>query len=219
MPKSGKLSDIQVIHDAQAKHKGQTDNAPIKDAQDRPLNQVGGHLIIQIGMAQTMIKTIKQGLLLPAHPKRTHNQAPLMQEKPHLLEDATLNGIMAPLASWNNITSGCRCRLNINHTPQVGIPNVAVVSPNKITHTDCVQTDDEMPVLVRPRHALANWTSFRLGNTPNRPMVNKETGKQPQMMMVADSNIHGMTSEDTESANSVPIYSDYGSELNLAGPE
>ena len=39
---------------------------------------------------------------------------------------------MAPLASWNNITLGHRCGLNINHTPQEGIPNVAVVSPDKI---------------------------------------------------------------------------------------
>ena len=62
-----------------------------------------------------------------------------------------------------------------------------------------------MPAPVRPRHALANWTSVRLGNNPNRPMVNDETGEQPQMMMVADSNTHDMTSEDTESTNSDPV--------------
>ena len=126
---------------------------------------------------------------------------------------------MAPLASWNNITLGCGCRLNINHTPQVGIFNVAVVSPDKIIHTDRVQTYDEMPAPVRPRHALANWTSVRLGNNPNRPTFNKETGEQPQMIMIADSNTHDMTSEDTESADGDPIYSDYGSELNLEGLE
>ena len=126
---------------------------------------------------------------------------------------------MAPLASLNNITSGCRCGLNINHTLQVGTPNVAVVSPDKITHTDCVQTYDEMPALVRPRHALASWTSPRLGNNSNRPIVNEETGEQSQMMMVVDSNAHDMTSEDTESADSDPKYSDYASELDLEGPE
>ena len=35
-----------------------------------------------------------------------------------------------------------------------------------------VQTYDEMPAPVRPRHALANWTSIRIGNNPNRPLVN-----------------------------------------------
>ena len=38
-------------------------------------------------------------------------------------------------------------------------------------------------------------------------------------MMVADSNTHNTTSEDTERADSDPVYSDYGSELNLEGPE
>ena len=60
----------------------------------------------------------------------------------------------------------------------------------------------------RPRHALSIWTSVRLGNNPNRTMVDEETGEQPQIMMVADSNTHDMTSEDTESADSDPIYSD-----------
>ena len=35
-PKVAKLSDIQVIQNAQAKHMLQTDNAPINDTQDRP---------------------------------------------------------------------------------------------------------------------------------------------------------------------------------------
>ena len=74
----------------------------------------------------------------------------------------------------------------------------------------------EMPALVRPRHTLANWTSVRLGDNPNRSTVNKETGEQPQMMMTDDSNRH-MTSEDTESTDSDPIYSYYGSKLNLEG--
>ena len=95
---------------------------------------------------------------------------------------------MAPLASWNNITLGCGCRLNISHTPQEGTPYVAVVSPDKIIHTDRVQMYDQMPAPVRPRHALANWTSVRLGDNPNKPMANEETGEQSQM--IADSNTH-----------------------------
>ena len=50
-------------------------------------------------------------------------------------------------------------------------------------------------------------------------MVNEETGEQPQMMMIADSNTNDTASEDTESTDGDPIYSDYGSELNLEGPE
>ena len=78
---------------------------------------------------------------------------------------------------------------------------------------------NEMPAPVRPRHALANWTSVRLGDDPDRPMVNEETGEQTQMMMIADSNTHDTTSEDTDSTHGDPIYSDYGSEHNLEGLE
>ena len=94
-----------------------------------------------------------------------------------------------------------------------------MVSPDKNTHTDRVQTYDKKPAPVRPRHALANWTSFRLKNDSNRPTVNEETGEQPQMMMIDDSNRHNMTSEDTESTDGDPIYSDHGSELDLEGLE
>ena len=94
-----------------------------------------------------------------------------------------------------------------------------MVSPDKIIHTDRVQTYDEMPALVRPRHALANWTSVRLGDNSNRPTVNEETGEQSQMMMIADSNTHDMASEDTESADGNPIYSVYDSDPNLEGLE
>ena len=42
---------------------------------------------------------------------------------------------------------------------------------DKIIHTDRVQTYGEIPAPVRPRHPLANWTSIRLGDDPNRPTV------------------------------------------------
>ena len=89
-----------------------------------------------------------------------------------------------------------------------------MVSPDKNICTDRVQTYDEIPAPVRPRHALANWTSVKLGDNPNRPTVNEETGEQSQMMMIDDSNRHNMRSEDTESTDGDPIYSDHGSELN-----
>ena len=77
----------------------------------------------------------------------------------------------------------------------------------------------KMPTPVRPRHALANWTSVRLGDNPNRPTVNDETGEQSQMMMIADSNTHDTTSGDTETTDGDPIYSDHGSDLDLEGLE
>ena len=52
-----------------------------------------------------------------------------------------------------------------------------MLSPDKIVHTDRVQTYDKMPATVRPRHALANWTSVSLGKDPNRPTINIEKGE------------------------------------------
>ena len=61
-PKVAKLSNIQVIQDVQARHLEQTDNPSTHDSQDRPLNKVGGHLTIQIGVMMKMAKTIRPGL-------------------------------------------------------------------------------------------------------------------------------------------------------------
>ena len=180
-PKVAKLSDIQVIHDAQEKHMGQMDSTPIRNAQDRPpkpsrrpsyhsdWNDSDGN---KDNQARAPITSTPE--------KNPQPRASYVRENTPLARPNTYpkvftfgRGNMAPLGSWNNISSGWGCRLNINYTPQVGIPNVAVVSPDKITHTDCVQTYDEMPAPVRPRHALANWTSIRIGNNPNRPLVNE----------------------------------------------
>ena len=73
--------------------------------------------------------------------------------------------------------------------PQVGAPNVDAVYPDKIIPTDMVQIYDEMPAPVRHQHALANWTSVRLGNHCNaKKGKEEETGEQSQIMMIADSN-------------------------------
>ena len=81
-------------------------------------------------------------------------------------------GNIAPLT---NKTIGCGCGLNIDQSSQKEKEtSVAVVPPSdKIIHTYRVQTYDEMPAPVRPRHPLANWTSVRLGDDPNRPTVDQ----------------------------------------------
>ena len=109
---------------------------------------------------------------------------------------------MATLA--NDFTMGCGnghgCRLIINHPPQPGAPMVGLVSPDWIITPDRAQTYDEMPAPVRPQHALANWTSVRLGNDPNTQKgKDKETWEQLQM--IANSNTVHITSEDLESTN------------------
>ena len=50
------------------------------------------------------------------------------------------------------------------------------------------------------QHALANWSSVRLGNDPNtQKSKDEETGEQSQM--IADSNTIDITSEDSESTD------------------
>ena len=61
-PKVAKPSDIQVIQDVLARHLEQMDNPSTHDSQDRPLNQVGGNHIIQIGVVMKTAKTIRPGL-------------------------------------------------------------------------------------------------------------------------------------------------------------
>ena len=77
-----------------------------------------------------------------------------------------------------------------------------MVSPDRIVTPDRVQTYDEMPAPVRPQHALANWTSVRLGNDPNTQKgKDKETGEQSHIMTIANSNTINVTSEDSESTD------------------
>ena len=79
-------------------------------------------------------------------------------------------GKIAPFANRTNAPIGCGCRLNIDQTSQERETILAVVPPSdKIIHTDRVQTYDEIPAPVRPRHPLANWTSVRLELDFNRP--------------------------------------------------
>ena len=68
-----------------------------------------------------------------------------------------------------------------------------------------------MPPPVRPRQPLENWTSVRLGDNPNMPTVDEITQGQQQWNMLND-NTHGQNhnrpSDETESMEGDPIYSD-----------
>ena len=111
-------------------------------------------------------------------------------------------GNMVPLANGFTMGHGYRhgCGLIINHLPQPGAPKVAMVSPDRIVTPDRVQTYDEMLASVRPQHALAIWTSVRLGNDPNtKKGKDEDTGEQLQM--IANSNTIDVTSEDWESTD------------------
>ena len=73
---------------------------------------------------------------------------------------------MAPPA--NSLTLGHRHRCKQHQPlPQPRVLKVAMVSPDRNATPYRVQTYDVMPAPVRPQHALANWTSVRLGNDPN----------------------------------------------------
>ena len=130
-------------------------------------------------------------------------------------------GKLAPLASGTGITMGCRYRLHLDQTPPVREPAIAVVSPSpyRVVHNECVQTYNELPMPVRPRHSLANWISIRLGNNPNRPTVKERETKQLTYNSVIDTNglqnresEQDRESDDAQSTDPDLIHSDYSSE-------
>ena len=131
-------------------------------------------------------------------------------------------GKLAPLASGTGITLGCRHAIHIDQTPPVREPTVTVVppSPDKVVYNDSVQMYGELPVPVRPRHALANWTSIRLGNNPNRPTMNEREDGQLIYNSVLDSTRlqnreyvqQDRESDDAQSTDPDLMYSDYSSE-------
>ena len=123
-----------------------------------------------------------------------------------------------------SMIKGCRCGIFIQQTPQEA--EIAIVPPtptHKIVHTDQVQTYDKIPALVRSRHPLVNWTSFRLGDNPNRPTTDEITQGQCQWNMFNDNNTNGKShnrpSDDTESVAGDPIYSDRDDSTSEAGLE
>ena len=90
---------------------------------------------------------------------------------------------------------------------------------DRIVHTDRIQFYEGDPALTRPRNSLANWTCICLGNNPNRPTIDEITRKQLQWNIFDDNNTDNRpgqrcndydnrTSDDTESAEGDPIYSD-----------
>ena len=207
-PKVVKLSDIHVIQDAQARHKEQMDNPSTDDCQDRPPkpsrrpSDHSDYSDDEDSKDNQARAPIAKPMLQNPQPSTSSGTLRKPNTYPKVL--AFGRGVMAPLA--NGFTMGCghRCghRLNINHTPQLGAPKVAMVSSDRVVTPDRVQTYDEMPAPVRPWHALANWTSVRLGNDPNTQQGNdEETGEQSQNMMIADSNVIDITSEESDSTD------------------
>ena len=159
-PKVARLSDIQVIQDVQARHLEQIDNASIHDSQDRP-PKPSRRLSYHLDWSDLDDDKDSQALAPPTNapkqdpqPTTSHTRTDAPLRRPNTQSKVLTFGRvnMAPLVNW--FTMGCRhrcrCRLNINHPPQLGAPNVAAVSPDKIIPTDRVQTYDEMPASVRP---------------------------------------------------------------------
>ena len=131
-------------------------------------------------------------------------------------------GKLTPLANGTGITIGHGCGIHIDQTASVREPAVAVVSPSpdKTVYNDSVQTYEEPSAAVRPRHALANWTSIRLDNDSNRPTVTEMTTGQLIYNTVinttgpqnGDSAQQNKEPHDEQSTDADLIYSDYSSE-------
>ena len=66
-------------------------------------------------------------------------------------------------------------------------------SPHRIVHNDSVHIYEEPPAPVRHRHSLANWTSVRLGNDPNKYTVDETVMGAQDFNMIIDP-----TDQDTE---------------------
>ena len=61
---------------------------------------------------------------------------------------------------------------------------------HRIVHNDSMQIYEEPPVPGRPRQSLANWTSVRLGNDPNRHTVDEITIGPQHYNLIIDSTDH-----------------------------
>ena len=66
---------------------------------------------------------------------------------------------------------------------------------------------------VRPRHALVNWTSIRLGNNPNRPTANeRETGELIYNSVIDSTGLQNWESEQQDREMDNAQSTDYSSE-------
>ena len=113
-----------------------------------------------------------------------------------------------PLVNWTSLAKGCRCGFTGRcDTPQISPVqqeperNLAVVAP-----TDRIQTYEGDPASARASNPLANWTWVRLGNNPDRPIVNEIMREQRQGQRPNSHN--NRASDDTENAEGDVIYSD-----------
>ena len=182
-PKIARMSDRQVIMDAKQRKNRQSDRKPRLDLQE-------GIQYLQTGaMMRRMTKKTRSGLY-----GKTYTTRPQLDTSFVTYPGATLpriltfgRGKMAPLAS-GTLTIGCGCSIPIDHTATAKEAAIALVppSPHKIVHNDSMQIYEEPPAPVRPRHALANWTSIRLGNDPNRHTVDEMTNGPQNYNLIID---------------------------------
>ena len=123
-------------------------------------------------------------------------------------------GKIAPLAS-GTLTIGCRCGTPIDQTATTKEAAIALAppSPHEIVHNDSMQIYEEPPAPVRPRHTLANWTSVRLGNDPNRHTVNEMTnGPQNYNLIIDSTDQQNREIDDDQSNDPELMYSNYSTD-------
>ena len=121
---------------------------------------------------------------------------------------------MPPLAS-GTLTIGQRCGIPINQTATTKEAAMALVppSPHRTAHNDSMQIYEEPPAPVRHRHSLANWTSVRLGNDPNRHTVDETTiGPQNYNLIIDSTDQQNREINDDQNTDPELMYSDYSTD-------
>ena len=195
-PKIAKMSDSELIQDFRLRRLRQRDSRtetqvrPPKPSRRTPIPSDWSDDDRKDDQARAPIaKPVLQDPQ-PSTSFGTHASQTLRRPNTYLKVLTFGRGKLAPLASGASMTMGCGCRLHLHQTPPVRKPAVAVVSPSpdRVVHNECVQKYDELPVPVRPRHPLVNWTSIRLGNNPNRPTMNESETEQSTYNSVTDAN-------------------------------
>ena len=110
---------------------------------------------------------------------------------------------------------GCGHGIPIDQTTTTKEAAIALVppSPHRIIHNASMQIYEEPPAPVRPRHTLANWTSVRLGNDPNRHTVDEMTNGPHNYNLIIDStDQQNREINDDQSNDPELIYSDYSTD-------
>ena len=123
-------------------------------------------------------------------------------------------GKIAPLAG-GTLTIGCGCGIPIDQTATTKEAAIAFVppSPHRIVHNNSAQIYEKPPAQVRPRHSLANWTSVRLGNDPNRHTVDETTiGPQNYNLIIDSTDQQNGEINDDQNTDPELMYSNYSTD-------